>query len=138
MISSKCILKELGRPAIGAGLLALLAACGTSVPLTPVSETHPAPGAPAIGSGALWTRQLVIGNFNCELNNKVGVQMGDGQRHINLTWKGRSYVLLPIATTTGALRFEDRSSGLVWIQIPAKSMLLNAKLGQQLANDCKI
>ena len=64
--------------------------------------------------------------------------MGDDQRHIDLTWKGRVYAMLPVTTSTGALRFEDSSSGMVWIQIPTKSMLLNSKLGQQVANECKV
>ncbi len=43
-----------------------------------------------------------------------------------------------VSTTTGAVRLEDKASGLVWIQIPAKSMLLNSKQGLQLANECKV
>jgi hypothetical protein len=131
------------KPVIGAGLLttlALLAGCA-STPLTlktPVTETRQAPGALAAGSSPLWVRQLIAGRFNCELNNKVDIKMGDGQRHIDLTWKGRVYVMLPVATSTGALRFEDRDSGMIWIQIPAKSMLLNSKRGEQVANECKV
>jgi hypothetical protein len=120
-------------------VLSLLTAC-ESVPLTsavPVTESQQAPGARAVGSGPLWARQLVTGRLNCELNNKVDIRIGDGQRNIDLNWKGSTYTMLPVTTTTGALRFEDSSSGLVWIQIPAKSMLLNAKLGQQMANGCK-
>jgi hypothetical protein len=119
-----------------ASFSALLAACASS-PL-PVTETRPAPGTPAVGSSPVWTRQLMSGNFKCEFGGAVGVKMGDGQQHINLTWKGKAYVLLPVTTSTGALRFEDRDSGLVWIQIPSKSMLLNSKIGQPLANECKL
>jgi hypothetical protein len=135
------LFKNIVKPVIGAGLaaaLALLAAC-ESTPLTPpVTETRQAPGALAAGAGPLWTRQLIAGRFNCELNNQVDIKMGDGQRHIDLTWKGKVYVMLPVATSTGALRFEDRDSGMVWIQIPAKSMLLNSKRGEQVANECKV
>ena len=53
-----------------------------------------------------------------------------------LVWKGNSYMMNPVGTTTGAVRLENKSEGLVWIQIPAKSMLLNSKIGQQLANGC--
>jgi len=35
------------------------------------------------------------------------------------------------------VRLENKGEGLVWIQIPSKSMLLNSKVGQQLANDCR-
>jgi hypothetical protein len=133
---------HLVRPLFAAGVavsaLSLLAAC-ESVPLTPmpVAETHQAPGALAVGPGPLWVRQLVTGRLTCALDDKIDIRIGDGQRNIDLKWKGNNYTMLPVTTSTGALRFEDSGSGLVWIQIPAKSMLLNAKLGQQLANDCK-
>ena len=38
----------------------------------------------------------------------------------------------------GALRYEDDASGLVWIVIVGKSMLLDTRQGKQLANDCTI
>jgi hypothetical protein len=61
----------------------------------------------------------------------------DASNNVNLVWKGSTYKMTPVSTSTGALRFEDKGDGLVWIQIPSKSMLLNSKIGQQLANDCK-
>ncbi|HWZ47763.1 MAG TPA: hypothetical protein VNX00_06040 [Herbaspirillum sp.] len=133
-------LENFGKPFIGAGLLALLAACGSAPSSTPVTESRPTTGTPtqAVESGAPWGAKLITGRFNCEMNNRVDVKMGDDQRHIDLTWKGRLYVMLPVTTSTGALRFEDSSSGMVWIQIPTKSMLLNSKLGQQVANECKV
>ena len=103
----------------------------------PVAESHQAPGALAAGNGPLWARQLVTGRLVCAMNDTIDIRIGSGQRNIDLKWKGDNYTLMPVTTTTGALRFEDSGSGLVWIQIPAKSMLLNARKGQQLANDCK-
>ena len=115
---------------------ALLAACASKMPLSDtktarvaaVSTLQPAPAS----------TPLIAGNFHCELGNRVDVS-ADPQRPnaINLAWKGRSYPLQAVATSTGALRYEDAASGNVWIQIPAKSMLLNTKAGQQLANECK-
>ena len=117
---------------------AVLAACSsTSVP---VSDTKPAlsqiSNAPAAGRPA-WATQLVTGDFNCELGNKVELRMdGRATDGATLVWKGNSYMMNPVGTTTGAVRLENKSEGLVWIQIPAKSMLLNSKIGQQLANGC--
>ena len=34
------------------------------------------------------------------------------------------------------VRLEDRKAGVVWLQIPSKSMLMNAKLGQRLVDSC--
>lgn len=129
--------------------LPLLSTLAFSLPLTllivscasdplPLVETRPAPGAAALGSGPPWTRQLTAGNYICEFDNRITVRLNAAQNRIDLTWKGSSYPMSPVTTSTGALRFEDRSSGLVWIQIPSKSMLLNSKIGQQVANECKV
>lgn len=114
----------------------LVASCASKMPLSeaglvPLVAVSTAQSAPA-------KTLLIAGKFQCELGNRVDISAD--QQHlnaINLAWKGRSYPLQAVATTTGALRYEDAASGHVWIQIPAKSMLLNAKAGQQLANECK-
>ncbi|MGV8893022.1 MAG: hypothetical protein ACOH2K_08825 [Burkholderiaceae bacterium] len=116
--------------------VALLASCATKMPL---SETKPEPVAsiPMLQAAPAKTA-LIAGNFRCELGNQVDVSADlHHPNAINLAWKGRSYPLQAVTTSTGALRYEDVASGHVWIQIPAKSMLLNAKAGQQLANECK-
>jgi hypothetical protein len=115
-------------------LTALLAACGSSVPL---ADTKPAPALPnLLKLEPAPSASLLTGNFYCELGNRVDLA-GAGS-DVKLTWKGRSYPMTTVSTTTGAVRLEDKASGLVWIQIPAKSMLLNSRLGQQLANECKL
>lgn len=112
----------------------LLAACGSSVPL---NETRsPAAELPGL-SKLVAPPVLMTGRFNCELGNRVEIE-SDGNSGANLTWKGSKYAMMPVSTTTGAVRFENRASGLVWIQIPAKSMLLNTKQGAQLANECRV
>ena len=42
----------------------------------------------------------------------------------------------PVATSTGAVRLEDTKAGAVWLQIANKSMLMNQRLGQRLADEC--
>jgi hypothetical protein len=44
--------------------------------------------------------------------------------------------MFPVETTTGAIRLEDRKAGAVWLQLANKSMLMNQKLGQRLADAC--
>jgi len=76
--------------------------------------------------------------FQCELGNKLTVyQHSNDAAHITLRWKTKLHHLSRVDTSTGANRFENRKYGLVWIGIPTKSMLLDAKKGQQLANECK-
>ncbi|WP_246542233.1 hypothetical protein [Collimonas antrihumi] len=116
-------------------LTAVLAACGSSVPL---ADTKPAAAAPnVLNLAPAPAASLIAGNFYCELGNRVDVA-SSANGEVKLTWKGRAYTMTTVSTTTGAVRLEDKASGLVWIQIPAKSMLLNSKQGQQLANECKV
>lgn len=77
-------------------------------------------------------------DFNCELGNQVTVFANAADdKHIALRWKKRVHRLTRVGTSTGAQRYENGRSGLVWIGIPAKSMLLDSKQGRQLANECK-
>ncbi|MBC7454877.1 MAG: hypothetical protein H7335_14475 [Massilia sp.] len=76
--------------------------------------------------------------YHCELGNKITLFQNDNDsNHIALRWKKRIHRLERVGTSTGALRFENRAYGLVWIGIPSKGMLLDSKLNRQLANECK-
>jgi len=77
-------------------------------------------------------------DYNCELGNKVTIYTNDGDSaHVALRWKKRLHRMTRVGTSTGASRFENTTYGLVWIGIPAKSMLLDSKANRQLANECK-
>jgi membrane-bound inhibitor of C-type lysozyme len=76
--------------------------------------------------------------YNCELGNKITIYHNDkDQEHIALRWKQRLHRLVRVGTSTGAMRFENLTIGLVWIGIPSKGMLLDSRLNRQLANECK-
>lgn len=80
----------------------------------------------------------VSSDYNCELGNKLTIFTNEkDDSHIALRWKKRIHRLDRIGTTTGAARFENTTFGLIWIGIPSKGMLLDAKLNRQLANECK-
>ena len=82
--------------------------------------------------------RLTTGVFRCDLNRRVEVrQVADDRRSAIVYWERRNYTMHLVATQTGALRLEDKASGLTWITIPGKSMLLDTKQGRQLANDCR-
>lgn len=79
-----------------------------------------------------------VTHYNCELGNKVTTYINDSDDiHMAIRWKEKVHRLRRVGTSTGANRFENRKFGLVWINIPAKSMLLDSKKGQQLANECR-
>lgn len=48
---------------------------------------------------------------------------------------GFNYHMSPVVTSTGAVRLEDTRAGAVWLQIANKSMLMNQKIGQRLADE---
>jgi len=74
----------------------------------------------------------------CELGKRLSVRGNPAEDSmIELRWLGQSYRLMRVATSTGAHRFEDADSGLVWISIPSKAMLLDSKRGEPVANECK-
>lgn len=79
-----------------------------------------------------------VTNVTCELGNKVTLyRNANDNEHMALRWNQRVHRMTRVSTSTGADRFENSKFGLVWIGIPAKGMLLDAKRGQQLANECK-
>jgi hypothetical protein len=79
------------------------------------------------------------GAYRCELGQRVQVRevSADMQTAV-LHWKQRDYRMRAVGARSGALRYEDPSSGLVWLMIPSTSMLLDARQGQRLASDCRI
>ncbi|MFM2398451.1 MAG: hypothetical protein RL341_608 [Pseudomonadota bacterium] len=93
-------------------------------------------GVAAAQSAVAWGSKPVIGSFKCDLGRSVMVAAKD-DTNVNLNWQGKTYAMAKVPTSSGAMRFEDKASGLVWIQIPAKSMLMDSKAGRQLAQDCK-
>lgn len=81
--------------------------------------------------------RVLTGDAACEFNQTVSVHPVHGHPgHFKLSFKKVSYTMVPEETTTGAVRLEDKKAGVVWIQVPAKSMLLNAKLGQRMVDAC--
>lgn len=81
--------------------------------------------------------QVHVGRMPCELGAFVTVTAdaaAPGLFHVE--GKGFKYRMSPVATTTGTVRLEDQKGGAVWLQIANKSMLMNQKLGQRLADEC--
>ena len=116
-----------GAAALGAG--ALGAAALTS---TPVAAS--APLSPEVLSLA---ERVHTGTIACELGASVRVTP-DAQTpgHFHIDGKGFKYHMAPVATSTGTVRLEDQKAGAVWLQIANKSMLMDQKRGQRLADEC--
>lgn len=82
-------------------------------------------------------RKVLVGTIQCELS--VVATMREDERSAGrflLDMGHHRYVMVPVATSTGAVRLEEAASGAVWLQLANKSMLMNQKLGQRIADDC--
>lgn len=81
--------------------------------------------------------RVLTGAADCEFNERVTVVPVDGQPgHFHVGHKGLRYTMVPEETTTGAVRLVDRRAGMVWLQIPVKSMLMNSKQGRRMVDAC--
>lgn len=78
-----------------------------------------------------------VGKLSCELGSTVTLTP-DAKAPGYFYVQGRNfkYHMFPVATSTGAIRLEDRKAGTVWLQLANKSMLMNQKLGTRLADEC--
>jgi hypothetical protein len=81
--------------------------------------------------------RVLIGASDCEFNQQISVQPLAGvPGYFTVLHKGKRYRMLPRETATGAVRLEDPGAGVVWLQIPTKSMLMNARAGQRMVDNC--
>jgi hypothetical protein len=82
--------------------------------------------------------RVIVGHVDCEMGQKVDLEADETENgHFKLTFHNVTYHMVPEETTTGAVRLEDHRNGLVWLQIPVKSMLMNDKLGQRMVDACQ-
>lgn len=128
------------------GLLGLCAATLALGALSTAGAAEPAAKKPAKAAAALPdlspeqlanAERVLTGNADCEFNQSVAVQPhAQKAGYFKVDHKGKSYVMAPEPTTTGAVRLEDKKNGLVWLQIANKSMLMNAKAGRRMVDNC--
>ncbi|MDO9600122.1 MAG: hypothetical protein Q7J47_20585 [Azoarcus sp.] len=115
----------------------VLSACTTTP--QPPSDTQASGAGPAHRNGQL-DFELASGSYSCEYGLNVHVRR-EVHAHVNtrihVGWNGRSYQLERDPSHSGLPRFEDVSSGLVWIDLPWKGVLLEGKTHKPLANECR-
>ena len=82
--------------------------------------------------------QVHTGRMVCELNNFVTV-MPDPQSSTRFIVRIQKHTfhMTPVVSSTGAIRLEDAQAGAMWLQLSNKSMLMNSKLGQRMADECQ-
>ena len=129
--------------------VAIAAALSIAAPLSAVANdkakqaAKPAPQQQAVKPAALSADQLstadrvLTGQSRCGFDQSVNVAAVPNQKGwFNVEYKGKSYLMAPESTTTGAVRLEDKKNGMMWLQIANKSMLMNSKIGQRMVDNC--
>lgn len=81
--------------------------------------------------------RVALGNMPCELGAHVSLRPDvRGAGHFVLELGRQKFSMVPVSTSTGAIRLEDETAGVVWLQLANKSMLMSQKQGKRLADAC--
>lgn len=102
-----------------------------SSPLLPPVAAHTAPAAAPAAMGEVWQ-----GAYQCAHAEKVQLRPDTVPEQVELQWKGQRWKLRRIDSLSGAMRLEDASARMVWIQLGNKSMLLDQQQGKRLLDEC--
>lgn len=98
------------------------------------------PKSPPSSSNGQLELTLASGTYRCDQNVRIQIkrELRDGvNNRIVVDWNGSSHRLERDPSYSGLPRFEDTSSGLVWIDLPWKSLLLDGKTNKPLVNECQ-
>lgn len=82
-------------------------------------------------------QRIEVGLVQCELGASVTIAADPKlPGYFDVHGKKFRFRMVPVVTSTGAIRLEDPQAGAVWLQLSNKSMLMNQKLGSRLADAC--
>ena len=83
-------------------------------------------------------QEVYVGPIKCELGENVMITadaLHPGFFEVQV--KQARYRMHPVESRTGAIRLEDPRAGAMWLQLGNKSMLMNQKIGERLADECQ-
>ena len=131
------------------GLVGTLASAQTTAPAkakAPVTKAaaKPAAAAPADTPPGPATRDQLAaaervhyGDYDCEFGQKAVVSTLPQYPGYAEVRSGKStWLMKPVASSTGAIRLEDLKERFLVIQIANKSMLFDSKTGQRVLDGC--
>ena len=104
-------------------------------PLLPAAPAAAPEAAPAVAASA--ANDVWVGSYHCELSERVSLRPGAAADQVELQWKNQRWNLRRTDSRSGAMRLEDASARVVWIQLANKSMLLDQKQGRRLLDECQ-
>lgn len=110
----------------------------TPLVASPVAAAAESVVVPQVQTAAPEVGEVHTGRMVCELGNSVTITPDPQQpSRFIVQMKKNTFHMTPVETTTGAVRLEDAQAGAMWLQLPHKSMLMNSKLGQRMADECQ-
>lgn len=114
----------------------LLTACATREPAPAGGAARP--DSPGGNQQQQLHFQLASGTYRCEAGEKLEIRRVERNADlIELKWRSDRFTLQRYDSSSGLPRYEDRQHGLLWIDLPWKSVLMDVKSGRPLANECK-
>lgn len=119
-------------------ILALITGSIAIAACTPItSEVAESQSQQPVTYGTPDWAMLSPGKITCAEGKSYTIVRAEAGKHMAINWQGKHYDLYHVPTSTGTYRYEDYTSGLVIVQIPEKALLLNSKIGQRLADECR-
>jgi hypothetical protein len=119
-------------------LAVLFGACATTTSTQPPTESGERKDARTRQERKQLDFRLASGTYRCEMGQSIEVErQGRNDRAIEVRWEGKQHTLQRQRSSSGLPRYEDRQNGLLWIDLPWKSVLMDAHSGRPLANECK-
>lgn len=107
--------------------LSILSALLTSCATTDSSSKMGAAGQQSRKDNQQRQLRLASGVYGCEAGQSVKVQRE--AELINISWHGQHHTLRRYDSSSGLPRYEDRKNGLLWIDLPWKSVLMDSNTG---------
>ena len=81
---------------------------------------------------------VYTGKIQCELGASISVsEDANNPGFFNVASGKERFYMHPVESRTGAVRLEDARSGAVWLQLGNKSMLMNQRKGERIADGCQ-
>lgn len=132
--------KAAGKPPVKAPAKPAAKPAAKSAPTKGTAKATAAPVDPAAGfteAQMAMANQVQIGRADCEFKQFVMIERVHPEGgNFRVKHQSVTYTMVPEETSTGAVRLYDKKTGVVWLQIPVKSMLMNSKAGRRMVDAC--
>lgn len=106
-------------------------------PAKPIQAAQIAPERELTPAELEVASRVYVGQLPCELGQTVTLTPdAKSPGYFNLTLKKTNFRMHAVQSQSGAVRLDAVSGDAAWIQLSNKSMLVNVRLGQRMADAC--